>query len=411
MNVLILTPDAVGSTLLQRVLTIYMQLHSFDRPVINLHELTNGLHKYYSPDFNTEIVGKKDLPQWGYYQTLEQIVELLSSVDHYKTSRLAHYHLVRRADSRADQTQFYQYLNDNFYIIACRRENVFEHALSMTLTGVHKKLNVYSAKEKIFSFYDLYRDGVLLDSDVFVNYLNKYRLYLEWSQQHFNVSKYFTYEKDVKDLETFVLDLPVFSGQKKLGWQQRFGISFNDWNRVHYSVSNLAALPSMPLDQLIVDCAESVADYQRHAPEKWPAVNTARDMANLPRAIKEAYVEQFVTRQGLTKFMNSQTREILNTLQPSCLAVSQVIDQMVNLGVIINGPPVKKQTLTDKKNIVKNFPQLVDVYNQWAAHNQDIAPCLGPDIIEQEISKENAFWNLTADPVLTQRALLPNQQF
>jgi hypothetical protein len=39
MNILILTPDAVGSTLLQRVLTMYMQFHEFDRPVINLHEL------------------------------------------------------------------------------------------------------------------------------------------------------------------------------------------------------------------------------------------------------------------------------------------------------------------------------------------------------------------------------------
>ena len=35
MNVLILTPDAVGSTLLQRMLTIYMQFHDFNRPVIN----------------------------------------------------------------------------------------------------------------------------------------------------------------------------------------------------------------------------------------------------------------------------------------------------------------------------------------------------------------------------------------
>ena len=43
MNVLILTPDRVGSTLLQRVLTVYMLRQGFDKPVINLHELTNGL--------------------------------------------------------------------------------------------------------------------------------------------------------------------------------------------------------------------------------------------------------------------------------------------------------------------------------------------------------------------------------
>ena len=117
MNVLILTPDAVGSTLLQRMLTIYMQFHNFDRPVINLHELTNGLARYYSPDFNQELVGKKAVKSWGYHQSLPQVTEMLSSVDHYKTSRLAHYHLVRRGDSVAQQIPFYNYLNENFFII------------------------------------------------------------------------------------------------------------------------------------------------------------------------------------------------------------------------------------------------------------------------------------------------------
>ena len=99
MNVLILTPDAVGSTLLQRMLTIYMQFHQFDRPTINLHELTNGLEKYYSPEFNRELVSKKTLKQWGYHQSLKEVVDLLSSVDHYKTSRLAHYHIRSRGDT------------------------------------------------------------------------------------------------------------------------------------------------------------------------------------------------------------------------------------------------------------------------------------------------------------------------
>jgi hypothetical protein len=88
MNVLILTPDAVGSTLLQRLLTIYMQFYRYDHPVINLHELTNGLVKYHNTTFDQEVLGKKE-GQWGYYQSLEQIVDMLSSVDHYKTSRLA----------------------------------------------------------------------------------------------------------------------------------------------------------------------------------------------------------------------------------------------------------------------------------------------------------------------------------
>ena len=94
MNVLILTPDRVGSTLLQRLITIYMQFHEFDQPVINLHELTNGITKYYNPVFNAEVLGKSiEKGQYGYFQTLQEVTTLLDSVDHYKTSRLALYHI------------------------------------------------------------------------------------------------------------------------------------------------------------------------------------------------------------------------------------------------------------------------------------------------------------------------------
>ena len=118
MNVLILTPDAVGSTMLQRVITIYMQLHEYNKPVINLHELTNGLVKYYSPDFNRVLLGKQN-GAWGYHQSLKEVVELLDSVDHYKTSRLAQYHIKNRQDTLEQQIPFYKYLTDKFYVISC----------------------------------------------------------------------------------------------------------------------------------------------------------------------------------------------------------------------------------------------------------------------------------------------------
>jgi hypothetical protein len=152
MNVLILTPDAVGSTLLQRLITIYMQFHHYDRPVINLHELTNGLVKYHNVTFDQDVLGKQD-GLWGYHQSLREVVDLLSTTDHYKTSRLAHYHIRNRQDSLEQQIPFYQYLNDNFYIISCRRHNVFEHALSLCLNKITKKLNVYSGDDKINTFF------------------------------------------------------------------------------------------------------------------------------------------------------------------------------------------------------------------------------------------------------------------
>jgi hypothetical protein len=141
-----------------------MQFHEYDRPVINLHELTNGLHKYYSHDFNREILGKKNV-QWGYHQTLAEVTELLAGADHYKTSRLAQYHIKARQDSIDQQVPFYRYLDDNFFVISSRRRNLFEHALSWNINSITKKLNVYSPQEKIDSFINLYKDGIEISPD------------------------------------------------------------------------------------------------------------------------------------------------------------------------------------------------------------------------------------------------------
>jgi hypothetical protein len=185
MNVLILTPDAVGSTLLQRMLTIYMQFHQLDRPTINLHELTNGLAKHYSLEFNQELVGKRTVKNWGYYQSLTEVVDLLSSVDHYKTSRLAHYHIRRRGDTIAQQIPFYEYLNENFYVIACRRSNVFEHALSMTLGKFTKKLNVFLEKPatlKSIHLKELHTMSKNSNIIFMVGYFYNFNVYIEYIQ-------------------------------------------------------------------------------------------------------------------------------------------------------------------------------------------------------------------------------------
>lgn len=69
MNILILTPDRVGSTLLQRLITVYANAADKNNLTINLHELTNGIEKYYNDKFGKEVLGKKE-NRWGYYQTL-----------------------------------------------------------------------------------------------------------------------------------------------------------------------------------------------------------------------------------------------------------------------------------------------------------------------------------------------------
>ena len=413
MNVLVLTPDAVGSTLLQRMLTIYMQFHAFGRPVINLHELTNGLARYYSPEFNQELVSKHALKEWGYHQSLAQVTEMLSSVDHYKTSRLAHYHLVRRGDSVAEQIPFYDYLNRNFFIIACRRENVFEHAVSMTLSTVTKKLNVYDVYEKVDTFYDMYKSGINLDATVFERQLTAYKNYITWSEQYFDIGAYFNYEKDIPRLEQYILNLPVFAAQAtQITWDQNFGHSFNDWNQMHYIRSNpsaLSCLPAQAVEKLLLSM-DPVEDYQQHSRPEMPPVYSAADLAALPEHVVNTWTHDMICRTGVVPFLDSEKQQKLAPYQAGYALAKQTIDQMIQLGIMVSGPPIKKQTLDDKHQIIKNFDELVNVYNRWIEQNPGIGELIDSDTIQNQISTESNFWNSIMNSKDSVPALPPIQQ-
>jgi hypothetical protein len=374
MNILILTPDAVGSTLLQRVLTIYMQFNQFDQPVINLHELTNGLQKYYSPEFNREIIHRRG--KYGYYQTLSEVVNLLESVDHYKTARLAQYHIRQRHDVLADQLPFYKYLDENFYIIACRRQNLFEHAISHAFNSVTKKLNVYSAQEKIFCFYQLYCSGVEIDQTQILSAMNRYRDYLSWADCHFNIGSYFYYEKHLQNIESYILNLPMFAKQHQtLTWKENFNIEFEQWNRCHFYTSDLGALHATKKDLLTLNDTNQIKHNVTLVVQK-----------NLPDSHQE--------------FLQEHNREFR--------VVNTAIKGMMQLGILPSAVPIKKQTLKEKLSIVRNLAQCVDTFNSWVEKNPGIAaPTTIENLFIQAQLEYNQQWSSSGSLTNQSPAVLP----
>lgn len=419
MNVLILTPDAVGSTLLQRLITIYMQFHHYDRPVINLHELTNGLVKYHNEKFNQQVLGKK-ADKWGYHQSLQQIVELLSSVDHYKTSRLAHYHIRNRQDSMADQVPFYQYLNDNFYIISCRRHNLFEHSLSWCISKITKKLNVYSSFEKVDSFFDIYQQGIDLDPNSLIQTLNAYKDYVAWCNNHFNVANYFFYEEHLPRIEQYILNLPIFAQQtQQLTWQDNFNMSFDQWNLCHYLNSDIGSLAlNQPekLQQLANHAAVAkltlsetkfIQGYNDVADSSWPRISSMADYQQLPESVRHE-VEQVrkITLPvandsevkvdlslSLPEFLPAEHQEFLSYHKKNYNNSQNVLHDMCESGVLVSAPPIKKQTLAEKKHIVRNYQHLLDVYNQWIEQNPELGQPLSDQVLDQFADIEKSRWN------------------
>ena len=344
MNVLILTPDRVGSTLLQRVLTVYANINENYNPLtINLHELTNGIRQYHNEQFNQNLLGRfnnntpanqKFKPL--YWQTLPTIVDLLSNRTHDVTARVAHYHIKNRNDTIAEQLEFYQYLNENFYIISCRRKNLFEHAMSWSIVGRSKTLNVYSFKEKHSKFKEIHENGIAVQQEVMEKYLQQYHEYLDWTDRHFNVNSYFEYERDLPNIENFLLNLDVFRKFKKpLTWQDKFDIDWSVWNRMHYLLSLI------------------LFDYEFNLEEK--------------------------------EFMKNNFK-----LYHNCRTY---IQELQNNGIMISGIPIKLHTLKEKSNLISNIDQCLIGYNNWVNnYRPSYAIAYHPETMTQVAQLEHQSW-------------------
>jgi hypothetical protein len=336
MNILILTPDRVGSTLLQRLITIYANINeNYDPLTINLHELTNGLVTYDNPTFKKSVLGKKD-GSWGYHQTLQNIAGLVDTCGHDVVSRLAHYHIKNRRDSTDDQLAFYRYLNENFYIIAARRENLFEHAMSWCIAVESKKLNVYSFEEKYKIYNNILKNPVTVQAEMIEKYLNQYREYMDWVDAHFQVNSYFEYERDLPNIEQYILNLRVFQQHKNpLGWADRWDISWADWNRMHYLLS------LVPFDH------------------------------------------EFSAEE--TEFMKTHI-----DLYTQCrVAIQDLQDQ----GVLVSGVPIKLHTLHQKTQLIANAPECLLHYNTWTQQNpSNYALSYTPEQMNQTAMLEHNTW-------------------
>jgi hypothetical protein len=345
MNILILTPDRVGSTLLHRTTSVFASFNEDPSVLtINTHELTNGLYKYFHPDWNQEIITKgRKKEQWGYFQPLEHAVNLLSSVSHDKISRVAHYHVKNRGDSIGDQLEFYNYLNNNFYIIACKRKNIFEHALSWGIIREAKtesifQGNAFSPEEKFKFMKEINEHGVNLNPDAFQKHLDNYADYLAWIDRHFVVNAYFEYERDVQDLEKFILSLTPFNrnGKRPITWFEKFDIEWNTWNQIHY--------------------LRSLAPFGHD------------------------YTEE--------------EKELLDSGRGAYDNAAQYIKGLIDKRIMFSGIPIKLHTLKEKARLVNNAPELLAHYNNWARLAPPSVPAItySPTMLEQEAQQEQLIW-------------------
>jgi len=332
MNILVLTPDRVGSSLLQRVLTVYMNnSNDVPKPVVNVHELCNGLEEYYSDEYDETLLA--DGGEDNRWQTLLDIKERLSKVPHHSiVCRLAHYHILRRNDPVHEQMNLYDYLNENFFIIGCRRKSIFEYALSWGIISSSKRLNAYTPQQKFDHWSSPYKNPISIPKENLIKSLDAYDAYIKWADTYFHINKYYTYEDDMPNIESFIHTLECFNNINLPKWEDIYGMNFQDWNKCHRLVSDIGLTQETKY-------IEDSSSYEKSLPSTIVDV-----IERLPLSEQKFVIEN----------------------QENYFKSYKDIQQMVDDKILVQGIPIKLQTLIEKKLMIKNFNECAIIYNEWA---------------------------------------------
>jgi len=219
MNYLVLTPDGVGSTILQRLIT--MTLYLENHYVQNTHELTNGLQL-------DDGIAVKNF-ELGYSQSLGEIANILHDSQAQTTlvSRLAKYHMDSREDPANDRQKFYKSLNGHFEkIIMCVRENIFEYAMSWSIREQSGVLNVYDEEDR-----DKVSQVSKVDELYFIKKCQDYVTYQKWIETNFPNIQQISYEDMLMNSDSIMETLTGYENT----FTNHFGITLNSIIKKEYS--------------------------------------------------------------------------------------------------------------------------------------------------------------------------------
>ena len=223
-NYLILTPDGVGSTYLQRALTVY--LRSAGLNYRNTHELLNGLRINTDGELHDELIADQ------YSQSVNEICSLLESTSNSLVSRIAQYHISYRLKNKKENyQQLYDTCNSKFDKIFYCTRNPFEYALSWSIRNNTNVLNVYSIKERI----NVHGEDIkqTLDLEYFNQKLEQYSAYEYWAQDNFNITRAVDYDDNHRDVDSMMKELTGLDHSVK----DRFGVSLQDYSTARYMTS------------------------------------------------------------------------------------------------------------------------------------------------------------------------------
>ena len=313
MKVLVLTPNATGATVIQRIITIFLYLRDY-HDVYNFHELLNGVYfndgkikqgfENFVPTSKQEQLDKENT------QTLEEIISILKLNQTSAVGRMFEGNFLNRNDSEGSKHSFFKFLNEYFdVIVSAKRRNTFEQALSHSYKQIEGLGPAYDrdARKKYYT-YNTIHEGYFRSS------LEGYARFCEFTKQHFPKCYDIYYEDFVDDPDAVL---------KKI-----FNLSDNTENTIR---------------NLLQCDFKSLTHYEYHVSRGNIVPDT--DMA-----------------KKLLKYKN-----FLNTLHKN-----SILPTVGGWPPAVNSDPVKTHSLSDK---VIQFKNIKTCYNTYLEFSKD-RPCM-----------------------------------
>jgi hypothetical protein len=332
MNFLVLTPDGVGSTYLQRALTLY--LNASGKAYYNTHEILNGLSLW-----NNILIKRHTANYNPYNQSLHEIETMLLGQEGNIISRIALYHIENRLAGKLpeppmgvpvrpisvdmlerNKNEDYQGLYETCHhvfdkIIYCTRDP-FEYALSWGIRNITGKFNVYTIKERMETHND---KNFNLEPPFFAEKLNDYKRYIYWIKDNFPEAIEVPYEVLHNDVDDVLKQLT----ESDFDIKEKWGTSLQEYNTLLYKLS-LMYNPALEYSDKIMHYQQKLVDDHK---------------------------------------------------------------------VFMFGMPIKMNTLEDKTKKIVNFSECLAIYNTWAEASNEFPKILDNEISEK-IAKENKIYEL-----------------
>jgi uncharacterized protein YktA (UPF0223 family) len=229
---------------------------------------------------------------------------------------------------------------------------------------------VYSPQEKINDFQQIYANGITISREGFEKHLNNYVKYINWSDTYFNIQSYFNYDIDMNNIEDYILNLDFMQGHRNNRWSDMFGQDFLTWNACHRLIPNLFLRDNSNIKNaktLTIGTGNITnQNWEQIRGPDWPNTYSEFNKQELPITIQNEITSR------LSMQTTKVTKDEYNFLTDNLPAYKNTISQIEKLkddGFVVTGIPLKLQSLQEKKQVIKNFNECIDWYNNWVDKN------------------------------------------